>query len=76
MSRTQIILFTVIALILILVLVLAFRTGPIPFLPDDEEHRDAVTVHECLVCHGAGESFPRSANHPLGEDCFRCHSRR
>jgi hypothetical protein len=71
MSRNQIVLLIVLALGAALVLALALRSRQAPFLPADEDHRGA---QPCDECHGPDGVLPRSQNHPLGEDCFRCHA--
>lgn len=63
------------ALIAGLVLFLALRTRQPPFLPRDEPHAQFVGAGPCLVCHGAEGPAPQSKNHPLGNDCTRCHGR-
>jgi len=75
MSRTQIILVIALLLIAALILVLVFRNPPIPFLPDDEDHLGRAASPSCLDCHGPDEIYPRGQNHPIGQDCFRCHAR-
>jgi hypothetical protein len=76
MSRTQIALLAALLLIAALILVLAFRNPSIPFLPDDADHLAGVDGPGCLECHGPDAIFPRGQNHPVGQDCFRCHARR
>lgn len=52
---------------------LALRTRQPPMLPADAAHSLAPDVPACLTCHGSGGPSPRGVNHPLGEDCGRCH---
>ena len=59
-----------------LILVLALRNPQPPLLPADEFHLPASAAADCLVCHGADGELPRGQNHPLGNDCSRCHGRR
>jgi hypothetical protein len=73
MSRTQIVLVVALLLVAALILVLVFRNPPIPFLPDDADHV-GVAEPNCLECHNADGIYPRVQNHPLGQDCFRCHA--
>lgn len=73
MSRTQGILFGVLAVVALLVVWLSFRTRQPPVLPLDEDHRARSDTEACLVCHGPEGGYPRSSNHPLGFDCLRCH---
>jgi len=75
MSRRQIVLVAVLALVALIVVWLALGTRRAPYLPEDADHGDAATT-SCLDCHGPDGGFPRPANHPLGNDCFRCHARR
>jgi cytochrome c553 len=75
MSRNQIVLLIVLALVAALVLALALRSRQAPFLPGDEDHRSSPSAQPCAECHGPDGVLPRSQNHPLGEDCFRCHAR-
>lgn len=74
MRRTQIVLAVALLLLAVLALLLALRNPPIPFLPADADHADGA-LRACLDCHGPDAALPRSANHPLGDDCFRCHAR-
>lgn len=75
MSRKQIVWLILLVLVAALVLALAFRSRPAPFLPADDDHRSSPTAQPCDECHGPDGVLPRSQNHPLGEDCFRCHAR-
>ena len=76
MSRTQVALLVVLLLAAALVLVLAFRNPQAPVLPGDPEHARHAVAQNCLEpCHGADDPLPRSTNHPLGADCYRCHGR-
>ena len=52
---------------------LALRNRQAPPMPRDEEHRGFVSGEACAVCHGPDGPLPRSKNHPLGQDCTRCH---
>lgn len=52
---------------------LALRSRQPPLLPADAAHGEAASAPACLECHGPGAPFPRGPNHPLGEDCRRCH---
>ena len=53
---------------------LTLRTRQPPVLPADAVHGAGGPA--CLECHGAGGPSPRGPNHPLGDDCFRCHGTR
>jgi hypothetical protein len=55
---------------------LAWSSRQPPLLPDDDVHRDGASGTTCLSCHGDGGPAPRSRNHPLGDDCMRCHGSR
>ena len=74
MSRTQIVLLVVLLLAAALLLVLVFRNPPIPFLPDDADHRGGAGAPGCTECHDPEGVYPRGQNHPVGQDCFRCHA--
>jgi hypothetical protein len=76
LKRTQLILLAVLALIAGLVAVLATRSRQPPFLPQDSEHRGFVDLRGCVECHGPDGALPRGRNHPIGEDCTRCHGMR
>jgi hypothetical protein len=73
MSRTQGILFGVLAAVALLVVWLSLRTRQPPVLPVDEDHRNLSDLEECLICHGPDGGAPQSSDHPLGFDCLRCH---
>jgi cytochrome c553 len=47
-----------------------------PLLPSNEPHAIFQNAAACLTCHGPDGPAPRSAEHPLGDDCLRCHGRR
>jgi cytochrome c553 len=47
-----------------------------PLLPSNEPHASFESAAVCLTCHGADGPAPRKAEHPLGDDCLRCHGRR
>ena len=74
MSRTQIVLAAALVLLALLAVLLALGTRGAPYLPRDADH--ASESADCMSCHGPDAPAPRSANHPLGDDCFRCHARR
>lgn len=76
MRRVQIVLFAALAALAALVLVLTLRNRQPPYLPSDPEHDPAFGVGACLDCHGPEGALPRSANHPNGLDCLRCHASR
>lgn len=73
MNRRQAILLGVLAAFALLVIALAFRNPQPPRIPTDEPHAAASSTAACLTCHGEGGSSPRDANHPVGNDCSRCH---
>jgi len=75
MSRKQIVLASALAVVALLVLALALGTRRAPYLPEDGDHSPD-SVAACMGCHGLEGPLPRSTNHPLGDDCFRCHARR
>ena len=57
------------------VVVLAVRNRQAPVLPPDEVHATTAVPVGCEECHGPGAPLARSTNHPLGNDCLRCHGR-
>lgn len=72
MNRTQKVALAVLALVGALVLGLSLRNRQPPFVPQDDLHV-GVPLAECDTCHGPdGDAF-RGRNHPLGNDCTRCH---
>ena len=72
MGRTQKILLGLILLLAAGVGYLALRNRQPPVLPRDAEHA-VYDLPKCQDCHGPAGDFPRSKNHPIGEDCARCH---
>jgi mono/diheme cytochrome c family protein len=32
-----------------------------------------IATEDCVVCHGPEGGSPRDPNHPIGNDCLRCH---
>lgn len=74
MRRSQIALLGLLAFAAALVGVLALRTRQPPWIPRDAVHRPGDPVDDCLDCHGPNGTLPRSKNHPIGQDCFRCHA--
>ena len=76
MSRRQIVLLAVLLLVALAVGWLALRTRQPPLLPTDAAHVEAADAPACLECHGPGGPSPRGPNHPLGDDCRRCHGTR
>lgn len=73
MKRVQGILLAVVLLLGAVVTVLALRNRQAPVLPNDADHRRGPIPAACLECHDTGGSHPRSKNHPVGNDCMRCH---
>jgi cytochrome c553 len=76
MSRLQWSLLVVLALVVALVAVLVARNRQAPVLPGDDDHATFVNATACLECHGGADGLARSKNHPIGDDCLRCHGRR
>ena len=76
MNRKQIIAMLALLTIAALVGILALRNAQPPMLPQDEDHARFDGADGCLVCHGADGDLPRSPDHPLGDNCTRCHGRR
>jgi hypothetical protein len=75
MKRSQIVALVALAVLAVLVILLALRNPQPPVLPSDEIHGAPAGFEACLVCHGPHGDAPRSNNHPLGNDCARCHGR-
>jgi hypothetical protein len=75
-KRKQVLLLTFLALLASLVVWIALRNRQPPFLPADTIHRSATGPEVCLTCHDTGGMMPRSKNHPVGNDCYRCHAAR
>jgi len=75
MSRQQIVLLSVLALIAGLIAVLALRNPQAPILPPDQDHALFVDGEACFECHGPDAPAPQSKIHPVGSDCMRCHGR-
>lgn len=74
LTRTQRVALALVGLLAALVVAIALRNPQPPLLPRDDTH--AGPVGECLDCHGADAPLPRSDDHPLGQDCRRCHGSR
>ena len=51
----------------------SMRTRQAPVLPRDADHAPSYRGRACIDCHGLNGELPRSKNHPLGDDCLRCH---
>lgn len=73
MNRKQAILLGILAAFAGLVAVLALRNPQPPLIPQDDAHTAATSVTACLTCHDTGGTAPRDTNHPVGNDCSRCH---
>ena len=73
MNRTQIMSLSAIVVVAALVAYLALRNPQPPILPADPDHASFDTAGTCLICHGPDGCMPKSTNHPLGNDCTRCH---
>ena len=76
MSRKQWMILAAIGTVAAFVLWLALSSRQPPLLPDDDVHRTFESARACLDCHGSDGAVPKSAQHPLGEDCLRCHGTR
>jgi hypothetical protein len=76
MSRRQILLLLGFLFVLGLVAYLATQNRQPPFIPEDALHAGPSDARACAICHGPEGDAPRDENHPLGDDCSRCHGRR
>jgi hypothetical protein len=76
MKRAQGLSLLAVAAVAAIVIYLAARNRQAPFLPADSEHAAFVGAEPCMTCHGPDGGSPQSKNHPLGNDCTRCHGRR
>jgi hypothetical protein len=75
MRRVQTIALVAIALLAGFTIYLAVRGRQPPILPDDDEHARFVSAEDCLICHDPDGDSPQAKNHPLGNECLRCHGR-
>jgi cytochrome c553 len=73
MQKKQVMLLALLALLAGLVLWLANRTRQPPLLPADPDHARFDGAAACMTCHGPDGPLPQDPNHPLGQDCMRCH---
>ena len=73
MNRRQVVLLALLAGAAALVIGLATRTRQAPLVPRDDVHATGGPTAACLACHGPGGTTPRGPDHPLGDDCLRCH---
>jgi len=74
MTRRQILALLALAALAAVVAVLASRNPRPPYVPADADHARWEGAAACLACHGPDGPLPRSPNHPLGDDCLRCHA--
>jgi cytochrome c553 len=73
MTRRQIILLALLALVAAGVGFLLIRNKQAPYLPADEEHASFVNADLCIECHARDGVVPQSPNHPIGRRCMQCH---
>ncbi len=76
MNRKQWIILSCIAFAAAFVAWLAWSSRQPPLLPDDDAHASFSNAATCMECHGPEGAVPQSRQHPLGEDCVRCHGSR
>jgi hypothetical protein len=76
MNRKQWIALLALALAALFAAWLAFSGRQPPLIPGNDTHAVFESAAACLACHGPAGVLPRSARHPLGDDCLRCHGRR
>ncbi len=75
MKPVQIALLALIVVLAGLVVLMATRTREAPPLPNDATHYSFFDAPSCMNCHAPKRLSPRSEDHPLGDDCLRCHER-
>ena len=75
MKPVQWIALAALALVALLALAIALTNRTPPKLPADADHGATISIPQCLQCHGPGGSSPRPSDHPIGNDCGRCHAR-
>ena len=75
MSRSQIIAAAFVVVLAAFAVYLAVRGRQPPVLPLDEEHARFLSAEDCLICHDPNGDLAQAKNHPLGNDCMRCHGR-
>ena len=75
LNRLQMTLFAMLGLVAVFLLLVALRNPQAPLLPDDPVHGAFAGHAACLDCHGPASDYPQSRNHPVGNDCLRCHGR-
>jgi len=76
LKKKQGLLLALLALAAAAVLWLTVRSRQPPLLPADATHDRWESAEACDACHGPSGPVPRSAKHPLGFDCLRCHGSR
>jgi cytochrome c553 len=76
MNSKQWVILSVVAFAAAFIAWLAWSSRQPPLLPEDDAHASFVGAGACLECHGPEGAVPQSREHPLGEDCVRCHGRR
>ena len=72
--KRKAVLIALIVLAAAFVVVLALRNREAPPMPNDPNHYTFFDAESCLKCHGPGKLAPQGENHPIGNDCLRCHS--
>jgi hypothetical protein len=73
LNRVQLVLLLLLGLVAGLLLLVVMQNRQPPLLPDDPDHVTFYGHTTCLVCHGPAGPHPQSRNHPVGNDCMRCH---
>jgi hypothetical protein len=72
-SRKQVGLLACLVALAAIVAWLALRNPQPPFVPEDEDHTGSIGIEDCIGCHDPDGVAPRGPNHPIGNDCHRCH---
>jgi hypothetical protein len=72
-SRAQVLGLLALLVLALIIGTLSLRNRQAPMLPLDDEHRRRIGDPPCMECHGPDGALPQGENHPLGDDCMRCH---
>ena len=76
MKKNQIIALIALAALAVLAVLFAMSAKEPPALPANNTHAVWNGPERCHVCHGPGAAQAKPKNHPIGNDCLRCHDHR